>query len=381
MPVAVLGVLAVLVPVLWLVGGFKETPKQPAKRPGEPLDLGLFTVTVHDARIGLVDAGFGSARERFLIVRMRVLNNGKETTSLGIGGLGNGVVALTKAGKWVKPEQVEGVAAGAKTDTTQPGLPVEASAMWKMGPADAPTKLTVGLKKWEYEHGFTDVSYKWLITTEGDDLAGPPHAPGEPAVNAREILLRAGAGIGGTLLLAGAMWLHTLRPKVEAAELDPIRTGGTVGEEITTRSFSLRVDRVDVARSLAPSLSLGDPPPVGTDGVYLVVRLRAMSREEPIQLRAATLETPGGYTFKEDPRTGTASADAQPTFQPLIWTPTAFLFELPKERLEGAHLVVGTGGLLPQLSAAADVDLGLTGSRAAELIRGAAERYEIEEGP
>ncbi|SPT51081.1 DUF4352 domain-containing protein [Actinomadura madurae] len=180
MPVAVLGVLAVLVPVLWLVGGFKETPKQPAKRPGEPLDLGLFTVTVHDARIGVVDAGFGSARERFLIVRMRVLNNGKETASLGIGGLGNGVVALTRAGKWVKPEQVEGVAAGAKTDTTQPGLPVEASAMWKMGPADAPTKLTVGLKKWEYEHGFTDVSYKWLITTEGDDLAGRLTLPVSP---------------------------------------------------------------------------------------------------------------------------------------------------------------------------------------------------------
>jgi hypothetical protein len=197
-------------------------------------------------------------------------------------------------------------------------------------------------------------------------------------VNAREVLLRGGAGIGGTLLLAGAMWLHTVRPQVKAAELEPIRTGGTVGEEITTRFFSVRVDRVDVARSLAPNLSLGDPPPVGTDGVYLIVRLRATSREEPVQLRSATLETPGGYTFKEDPRTGTASADAQPTFEPLIWTPTAFLFELPKERLEGARLVVGTGGLLPQLSAAVDIDLGLSGSRAAELIRGAAERYEVE---
>jgi hypothetical protein len=177
---AVLGVLAVLVPVLWLTGGFKETPKQPVRQPGRPLDLGLFTVTVHDVRIGLADARFGSARERFLIVRMRVLNNSKETASLGIGGLGDGVVALTKAGKWVKPERVDGVAAGANTATTQPGLPVEASAMWKMGPADAPTKLTVGLRKWEYEHGFTDSGYNWLIDTEKDELAGRLTLPVRP---------------------------------------------------------------------------------------------------------------------------------------------------------------------------------------------------------
>ncbi|NVI92449.1 hypothetical protein [Actinomadura sp. BRA 177] len=78
-PLAVLGVLVVLVPVVWVAGGFKATPKQPAKKAGERLDLGLFSVTVHDVRIGLADDAFGSGKKRYLIMRMRVLNKGKET--------------------------------------------------------------------------------------------------------------------------------------------------------------------------------------------------------------------------------------------------------------------------------------------------------------
>ncbi|TYB40865.1 hypothetical protein [Actinomadura chibensis] len=171
-PLSVGCAAAVLVPVLWVTGGFKETPKEPVKRPGRPLDLGLFDVTVRDARIGLATANFGSARERFLIVRMRVVNKGKETESLGQGGLSDGVSALTRAGKWVRPERIEGVAAGAKTDVVQPGLPVEASAMWKMGPADAPRKLTVGLREWKYDHGFTDSTFNWTVDREDDTLAG-----------------------------------------------------------------------------------------------------------------------------------------------------------------------------------------------------------------
>ncbi|MFG2247794.1 hypothetical protein [Spirillospora sp. NPDC048823] len=200
-------------------------------------------------------------------------------------------------------------------------------------------------------------------------------------MNARQVLLRGGAGIGGTALLAGAMWLHSLRPGIRAAELHPIRGGGTIGEEIRNRDFSVRVEKVEAARSLAPGFSLRNPPPVGTDGIYLIVRLRATSHREPLQLATAELETPGGYTFKDDPRTGTASAGRQPTFQPLIWSSAAFVFELPKKRLEGAHLVVGTGGLLAQLSAAADIDLRITRDRADALIRDAGERYEIKDNP
>ncbi|TYB40864.1 hypothetical protein [Actinomadura chibensis] len=198
-------------------------------------------------------------------------------------------------------------------------------------------------------------------------------------MNARRVLLNCGAGIGGTALLAAAMWLHSIRPEVKAAALEPIRNGGRIGADVTNRDFTVRVEKVDAAKSLAPGLSLGDPPPIGTDGVYLIVRAKATSEREPLELRTAELETRGGYTYRQDPRTGSVSG-SQPTFQPMIWTAAAFVFELPKDRLEGAHLVVGTGGLLPQLSAAADIDLGITAGRAAELLRAAADRYDVEKG-
>jgi hypothetical protein len=163
--------------VTWALGGFEEAPKQPVERPGRALNVGLFTLTVRDARLGLVRGAFDTAPKRYLIVRMRVVNNGKETESLGSGGLTEGLAARTKAGKWLKPDQVEGVAGGAKTDSVQPGLPVEASAMWRAGPADAPRRFTVGLRKWEYRTGFTDVSYNWLPDTEDGALAAKMTLP------------------------------------------------------------------------------------------------------------------------------------------------------------------------------------------------------------
>ncbi|MFD0902544.1 hypothetical protein [Actinomadura sediminis] len=197
-------------------------------------------------------------------------------------------------------------------------------------------------------------------------------------MNVRKLAVQGGAGLGGTVLLAGAMWLHAFQPKVEAGMLDPIRTDGRIGAEVATPAFTLRVESVAAARSLAPDSVLGDKPPVATDGVYIVVRARGMARDEPVQLRSAALETPDGHTFEPAQRPGAADPP-QATLQPMLWTNTAFVFELPKDRVAGAHLVVGTGGLLPQLSSAADIDLGLTRSRAAELVRKAPERYELRE--
>ncbi|MFB4301381.1 hypothetical protein [Actinomadura sp. NTSP31] len=195
-------------------------------------------------------------------------------------------------------------------------------------------------------------------------------------MNGRALLVRGGTAAVGTALLAAAMWVHTMRPQVDAKEMDPIRNGGKVGQVVSNRMFSVRVDGVKAARSLASGLSFGNQPAIGTDGIYLAVRIRVQSRREPLRLGTATLETPGGYRYRYDPRTG-PSSDV-PDMQPMIWAPGTLLFELPKKRLQGAHLVVGTGGLLPQLSAAADIDLGIGSSDAEALIRGAADRYDPE---
>jgi hypothetical protein len=195
-------------------------------------------------------------------------------------------------------------------------------------------------------------------------------------MDGRELLVRGGAGVVGTGLLVAAMWVHTMRPKVDAKEMDPLRNDGRIGQTVSNRMFSVRVDGVQAARSLAPGLSFGNEPAIGTDGVYLAVRIRARSEREPLRLGTAVLETPGGYGYRYDPRDGTTST--VPDMQPMIWAPGTLLFELPKDRLRGAHLVVGTGGLLPQLSAAADIDLGIDADRARALLRGAVDRFDPE---
>ncbi|OLT10842.1 hypothetical protein BJF79_25570 [Actinomadura sp. CNU-125] len=168
---AVVCAVVVLAAVLWVTGGLKEKPKQPVKSPGKAVDAGLFSVTVHDVRAGVSDAGLETGSDRFLIVRMRVVNKGKETAWLGSTGLQEGVVARTKAGKWVEPDKVTGVAAGSETYTVQPGLPVEASVMWELGQAQPPETFTFGVREWKYDHGFTDNTYAWRIQQEGDALA------------------------------------------------------------------------------------------------------------------------------------------------------------------------------------------------------------------
>ncbi|WP_146150277.1 hypothetical protein [Actinomadura rubrobrunea] len=173
LPASAVGAVAVLASVLWATGGLKETPQEPGKAPGKPIDLGWFDVTVRDARIATVQGVFDKTPQRRIVVRLRVVNKGKETATLGRGGFADGVAARTAKGTWLRPDEVEGTAAGAPTDVVQPGLPVEAAAQWRLGPQDSPATFTVGLRKWKFDRGFTDTSFRWRLQAEkGDALAG-----------------------------------------------------------------------------------------------------------------------------------------------------------------------------------------------------------------
>ncbi|MQY04461.1 hypothetical protein [Actinomadura macrotermitis] len=179
-------------------------------------------------------------------------------------------------------------------------------------------------------------------------------------MNAQQVLVRGGAGVLGAALLAGAMWLHTVRPRAEARVLEPIRSEGRVGEVVANREFSVRVERVTAARALARAVPRRRTPPVRTDGVYVIVRARATSGREPVRLQTARLVTAKGNTYWKADRPD-AAAPSEPILQPLLWSPVTWVFEVPRDQVAGARLLVGTGGLLPQLSAAAEIDLGLGG--------------------
>ncbi|GAA2615526.1 hypothetical protein SMC26_25065 [Actinomadura fulvescens] len=172
-PAAVAGAVSLLLPALWLTGGLDRTPQQPERAAGEAVNAGKFTVTVREARVETAKTIFDTKPERYVVVRVRVANNDKSTASLGAGGLKEGLAARTKTGKWLPPDDVDGTASGGKIGAIEPGLPVEASAKWRMGPADSPTRFTVGVLNWEYGTGFTDNEYKWRVVDKAEDrLAG-----------------------------------------------------------------------------------------------------------------------------------------------------------------------------------------------------------------
>lgn len=188
------------------------------------------------------------------------------------------------------------------------------------------------------------------------------------------LLTRIGAMVLGVALLVVAMVLYTIKPDLEAEALDPIRTTGPVGEEINTPAFSVKATRVDVAKSLK-SASILSTETVRTNGIFVIVQLQARSNREPFLMNLTNLEAPGGFSFQDTDRTGAFGADAE--LEPLIWSKAVVTFEIPKNRLAGAKVVLRDLDLLPQLSSEIAVDLGISDDRAAELIRGAAEGYEV----
>jgi hypothetical protein len=62
----------------------------------------------------------------------------------------------------------------------------------------------------------------------------------------------------------------------------------------------------------------------------------------------------------------------------MIWRKVMVTFEIPENRLAGARLVVGEGGLLTQLTAETAVDLGFTPAKARDMIARAVAGYHPE---
>jgi hypothetical protein len=161
------GALLLLTAVLWVVGGLKATADGPRQvKPGVAVDQGRFTVTVESARVGQVKEKLGSGRVSALIVRLNVVNNDKETASLS-GDLGAGFAGEPRPGTYLEPTDIIGLAGGARTSVetgaVQPGLPVEAEAVWELKPGSAPEQITVALRRWEYGSGFTDLQKRWKV--------------------------------------------------------------------------------------------------------------------------------------------------------------------------------------------------------------------------
>jgi hypothetical protein len=162
----IVGFLAVLTGVAGLFGGLRAQAGGPGHlAAGQTVDQGLFKVQILDARAGRIKtSSFETTPQNLLIVRMRVTNLGDRTW--GITTFLWGIAGVPKPGSYVDADMMKslGNVRGFHTASIHPRLPVEIEAVWVMPPDDAPHKVTVALRKWDYSQSFTTDTFEWSVT-------------------------------------------------------------------------------------------------------------------------------------------------------------------------------------------------------------------------
>jgi hypothetical protein len=185
------------------------------------------------------------------------------------------------------------------------------------------------------------------------------------------------AGVVSLGLMAGAMWLYHVQPRLKDRLQKPIAAHGRAGAVVGNSVFSVKVGKVDVATAIAKPVGIVDKTKIimPSLGLFVIVQMQIRSNEKPFQPGHVRLGTRGGVTYDESGRTDIFTAHND--FQPMLWGPATFIFEIPKDRLAGSHVLVGQPGLLDNLSGETDVDLGIDGSRAAQLLAHASSAYPL----
>lgn len=178
-------------------------------------------------------------------------------------------------------------------------------------------------------------------------------------------------------LAALTMWLYTVKPHIEDRLQDPLVSKGRIGAAVDTPDFSVKVAKVDVASAISKPSFLGTKGKVMKSlGLFVIVQAQIKSNKKPFTPGHVRLVTRGGVAYDE---TGRADLpDISSGFQPMLWAPATYIFEIPKDRLAGARIVVGAADLYNNLSGETSIDLGINGDRAARLAAHPTPDYALK---
>lgn len=171
---------------------------------------------------------------------------------------------------------------------------------------------------------------------------------------------------------------HTAQMEDRSA---PVAVHGAVGQRLQGRNFAIEVASVRVAQRLSARDPLAYPPRtlrLETAGVWLVVAARVESLEEP-GLVGARLRTRDGLEYEALDGTRLRASNLDRVVVPGLPETGNYFFELPADRLQGAHLEFFWGGLVPKpLDSLLDVDLDIDVATAQRLL--AAAKPELDPG-
>jgi hypothetical protein len=158
----------------------------------------------------------------------------------------------------------------------------------------------------------------------------------------------------------------------------PIETGGDVGAFVRGRTVAARVDRVMLARTVRLHRFDGART-FDTSGVWLVVRATATSVEGPATMADAVVETAGGVRYQQTERlAGATDLLSSKTLQPEVPTEGELVFELPRDALTGAELLLAERRFgLGMLDSRLRIPLGLDAARVARQLAALPDRHDL----
>jgi hypothetical protein len=199
---------------------------------------------------------------------------------------------------------------------------------------------------------------------------------------------RAAAILVGLALAGAAVWMRTRVPDDYDHRYAPLAATGHAGGAVSAGGFTVRVERVTVARSVTS----GRNEVVRPDGVFVVVTAAATSRRDPVELSAVWLRTRDGREFRQTVKPVTTPADGMldaRAVAPGLWRRGPLVFEIPPSLLAGASLLVSDrapedrkvpDGFPPfgfELTAQANIALGIDGTAARRMVAAAPERVTV----
>lgn len=210
-------------------------------------------------------------------------------------------------------------------------------------------------------------------------------------MNVTALARRVASGALLVALAAGAMLIYAQHERDYDKEYAPLMAYGSVGKPVDAGPFSVRVDKVTVAKSVSEAAYGNVVPPLRTapGAVFVVVDGSVMAAGKPAALKDVELRGGDGTQYGLSGK-GTSGKFTDSIAQPGYWIAGAWLFEVPRGAVAGLHLQVGDQQendvprkVFPhlgfELNPGADIDLGFTGSRAASLLAHPPEKVSYRE--
>ncbi|MFC0864591.1 DUF4352 domain-containing protein [Sphaerimonospora cavernae] len=198
---------------------------------------------------------------------------------------------------------------------------------------------------------------------------------------------RRGAGarvvtaIAGVVLAAAAVYAQTFILPTEQRS-SRVTANGLVGEVVETHGFSIKVSSVTAANAVDTTDFSDNVTKVGTSNLFLLVDISITTTRVPMRLSPGSnvvLLTEDGRRYQTTDKVDVSLTAFNRRYQPGFWSSGVLVFEVPKDAVPGARMIVAPPSevIVDYSAPEAEIDLGLSGDAASRLIKQAEDYHSL----